>query len=498
VTLLSEVLADTPALLWKCDGSTVGAALTDDSGNGRNGSVSGTLTPGPNQASIVPSQTTKSLGFNGTGASNYAFLAHDAGLDVGTGDFAIEFWCICNNGTGNYVQVLGRDDSASGNGQIVYLNNGDGHIRFYIGGTTTGSNNRLSDGRLHHVVVQRVSGHGQIYIDDVLEADTTGMTGNCDTGSAFRLGVVDGSFLTFNGTMQYVAYYTHGLAADRVHAHYAAGLTTMVSDAFTRANDSSHLGSADTGQAWTAQLGTWGISGNTAYCSDGYSAGNGGSATVDPGAGVREVQVEISVKPPNSDYQGVVLRYSDSNNYWFAFVYTGATGGHDPFVYAGKCVAGAFSYSIVSAGSLVGVATPYVLRLAANEYDVLEVSVNDVVYGLTTDSFNNTAQLVGLLESGNANSFDNFKALGTGTAGSSPTTYTVSMSGAVTPAGALLKTVAKSPAGSVSSSGGLFLVGPDGVFLTGSLSPTGALSLHVEPAPVVGDQTLRAGFLPIA
>jgi hypothetical protein len=102
------------------------------------------------------------------------------------------------------------------------------------------------------------------------------------------------------------------------------------------------------------------------------------------------------------------------------------------------------------------------------------------------------------LESGNANSFDNFKALGTGTAGSSPTTYTVSMSGAVTPAGALLKTVAKSPAGSVSSSGGLFLVGPDGVFLTGSLSPTGALSLHVEPAPVVGDQTLRAGFLPIA
>jgi len=241
------------------------------------------------------------------------------------------------------------------------------------------------------------------------------LTGNCDTGSAIHLGTVDGSYTSLDGNVQYFAYYTHALAADRVHAHYAAGFNTMVSDTFTRANDSSHLGSADTGQAWTAQLGTWGIASNTAYCSDGYSTGNGGSATVDGGAGVREVQVEISTKPQNSCYIGLVMRYSDSNNYWFAFIFTSSVGGHDPFVYAGKCVSGTFSYTIASAVNIVGLSAPYTLRLAVNPYNIWDVFVNDVLQGQgAIDSFNSTATLVGLMESGTANSLDNFQAIGSG------------------------------------------------------------------------------------
>ena len=96
-----------------------------------------------------------------------------------------------------------------------------------------------------------------------------------------------------------------------------------------------------------------------------------------------------------------------------------------------------------------------------------------------------------------------------------PTTYTKSLAGAVSPSGTLLKTVAKVLAGSVGSSGGLFVVGPDGIFLTGAitpvgtlvrkdekvpsavLGPTGSLSLVLNPAGA-GNQTLRPGFLPIA
>jgi hypothetical protein len=46
-----------------------------------------------------------------------------------------------------------------------------------------------------------------------------------------------------------------------------AGPVELVSDTFNRANSAGSLGTADSGQAWTADRGTWGINGNQAYCS---------------------------------------------------------------------------------------------------------------------------------------------------------------------------------------------------------------------------------------
>ncbi len=45
------------------------------------------------------------------------------------------------------------------------------------------------------------------------------------------------------------------------------GARVTALDTFNRADNASSLGNADSGQAWTANTGTWGISSNTAYSS---------------------------------------------------------------------------------------------------------------------------------------------------------------------------------------------------------------------------------------
>lgn len=68
---------------------------------------------------------------------------------------------------------------------------------------------------------------------------------------------------------------------------------TLVSDSFTRANSAVTLGSADTGQAWTANRGTWGISSNAAY-NPVIDASTLDTATVDAGSANVTVSVTLA------------------------------------------------------------------------------------------------------------------------------------------------------------------------------------------------------------
>jgi hypothetical protein len=217
---LHEILKDSPALLWPCDGLTTVAGITDISGNGRDGTQTGTIT-GPS-APIMHGSLVGSLGFAGAGGSNYLHRAHDAALDVGTGDFSWEMWVVVTNGTGNYVELAARDNSQSGNGQIFRLQTGTGFIQCYIGGTALLGSHRVSDSAVHHLALVRASGVGTVYLDGAVEA-TGAAAGNADTSSDVRLGVVDGSFPTLNGEVSLMAYYTASLSATRVAAHFAAG-----------------------------------------------------------------------------------------------------------------------------------------------------------------------------------------------------------------------------------------------------------------------------------
>jgi len=87
----------------------------------------------------------------------------------------------------------------------------------------------------------------------------------------------------------------------------------LAEDSFDRADSTTTLGTADSGQAWTADVGTWGINGNK-----GYRVGttDGAMATIDVGAADQTVSaVAVLV---NGNYHGVVARMTDTNNFYLA------------------------------------------------------------------------------------------------------------------------------------------------------------------------------------
>ncbi|MFN8038890.1 MAG: DUF6531 domain-containing protein [Acidimicrobiales bacterium] len=82
-----------------------------------------------------------------------------------------------------------------------------------------------------------------------------------------------------------------------------------VIDEFGRVDSATSLGSTDTGEAWTAQSGTWGISGGAAYLVSGTNA----AATVPVASGDGILVTSVPVAQTGT---GVVFRYQDASNYW--------------------------------------------------------------------------------------------------------------------------------------------------------------------------------------
>lgn len=82
----------------------------------------------------------------------------------------------------------------------------------------------------------------------------------------------------------------------------------LVSDTFNRADSNTSLGNADTGQAWVALAGTWGISGNAAYSVSGVEYRN---AAIDCGVSDGIIKVKFSI---TSRYQRLDFRVTDKDN----------------------------------------------------------------------------------------------------------------------------------------------------------------------------------------
>ena len=73
-----------------------------------------------------------------------------------------------------------------------------------------------------------------------------------------------------------------------------SGSTVVVSDSFNRANSASSLGNADTGQAWSSVIGTWGIDANRAYAVG--TPGNTWAAAVNSGANPSTTTIMVSAR----------------------------------------------------------------------------------------------------------------------------------------------------------------------------------------------------------
>lgn len=88
---------------------------------------------------------------------------------------------------------------------------------------------------------------------------------------------------------------------------FLAAVKVKVTDTFTRSSGSS-LGSADTGQAWTAVTGVWGTNGTQAYTNT--------SASSYPLATVTASSPNVTGSATAASGTGVAFWVSDANNWW--------------------------------------------------------------------------------------------------------------------------------------------------------------------------------------
>lgn len=171
----------------------------------------------------------------------------------------------------------------------------------------------------------------------------------------------------------------------------------LITDSFTRADSTSSLGNADTGQAWVAAEGTWGISSNQAYY---VSGGSSRKAYIEASTADCTVTVTMSGE---MDYGGLMFRYTDANNY--NMVYNGPAVGYPAEVrtkVSGTDTVVA-TFPRMAAGARVRV------RMAGSAIQVLVDGVQ--VYSGTVTA-NQSATKHGLHVSSTATRFDDFSIAG--------------------------------------------------------------------------------------
>lgn len=166
--------------------------------------------------------------------------------------------------------------------------------------------------------------------------------------------------------------------------------TPVITDEFNRANSTSNLGSCDQGIAWVQQIGTWGITSNSAYSP---VSGTPAVATLNHGWSDGAVNVVLPAQPGNGQGAGVALRLSDTSNFWFAFYYT--SGGGSQLFYLRKRVAGADTDLL----SAVSVSVTFPLTVSVTAVGNLwhcRVNGTEVTGSPVTDAFNSTQTNHGL------------------------------------------------------------------------------------------------------
>lgn len=216
-TYLSEVMADSPMLLWKLD-ETSGTTATDSSGNGRNGTYNGSPTLAsaggyPDASSVVYFP-----------ASGSPYVQSNANL-VSDGSFTVECWFNrdtvrtgfpggINSLVGDLVSVsnglLVRWNSDSATTATIYIPNGSSYSTLTV---------TLNLDTLYHLAVVSTGSLVTVYVNG--SSVNSGSISAVGWNLPWRVArSEDGRYL--NGSVGWVAVYPTALSGTRIADHYAA------------------------------------------------------------------------------------------------------------------------------------------------------------------------------------------------------------------------------------------------------------------------------------
>lgn len=160
----SDPFFSSVALLMHMDGS--GSTFVDSSGTPKSPSANGAT-----QSTTHSRWGGKSAFFNGD--DHYLEIP---GVNIGTGDFAIEMWFKTASST-QYTQLIGNESSGSTAGFSLLINNNSatgGQIALYRGGILLStSSGDWSDDQWHYLAVSRSGTTMRLYLDGAIASTAT-------------------------------------------------------------------------------------------------------------------------------------------------------------------------------------------------------------------------------------------------------------------------------------------------------------------------------------
>jgi len=215
-TYSTTVLADTPIAYYRLDESS-GTSVTDYSGNGYTGTLSGSGTIQGVAGAIVGDSDT-AYTFNNSGE----VTATVTSLPTGSATWSIEAW-INYPSSNSFLSVavcIGTFTSLACG--FIGLDN-TGHAQVGTSGGNHSASSVLSTNTWHHFVGTYNGSTMLLYVDGVQVVSTSQSLSL--TGATISIASVTGSLHdTFKGSIDEVAIYNAVLTPTRVVAHYQAGL----------------------------------------------------------------------------------------------------------------------------------------------------------------------------------------------------------------------------------------------------------------------------------
>jgi hypothetical protein len=220
------VLADSPLAYWRFDELT-GTTAVDSSGHGNDAHYTGGVSLGAPGALTGEDDTAVSF----DGVTGFVDAGHLFAFP-GQVPFSIEAWVSAQAST-SYMGVAASNDAAGGpptEGYLLFVAPPGGTLGLQrIDGdnvsTAAGTSNLAGSGYMY--VVAAFDGvELDVYANGELQGTQTASFAIAGAVADFVVGAeAGGSSNFFAGSLDEVAVYDHALSADRVRAHYLAGVT---------------------------------------------------------------------------------------------------------------------------------------------------------------------------------------------------------------------------------------------------------------------------------
>lgn len=217
-----QILRDTPVAYWRL-GETSGTVAVDASGNGRDGTYSGTVPK--SIAGLLTGDVDPAQSFINQ-IADFVEIAHDAAFNAAI--ISVEVWVKATSASAS-GGIFEKTVGGVVNTQFLLFQEGSWKWRIICAeGLSVTIDTPLVTGAVTHLVATYDGSNMRLYKDGVLVAGPTAVGAiRTGTGVSF-IGKLGSGVYAFNGVIDEVAVYNYALSPTQIAKHYIEGTNPTV------------------------------------------------------------------------------------------------------------------------------------------------------------------------------------------------------------------------------------------------------------------------------